>query len=870
MSAQCLAGIGNLAAAVAMARLLPAREYAAVTAFLALSMLLAVPGAALSAAGAHDPARLSAIGRRIAAGAVVLGAAVVVTSPLLAPALGLDAPLVAALGCAAPAAALLGLGRGLAYGRQLHGVVAVSLVTEAAVRVGAGIAATLAAGTIGAAAATVGASYAAVAALLVSARAAGAPGRPRPDDRSPAVATAGVGLVAAATPFLLAAVLQSIDLIVANRVLRSDDAALFGVLSTIGGAAIFATATVPLVLLPALRRGGGAAAATTATGLTAAVGLGIAAVVTAGASIVVPAAFGDRYAGAARLVGPYLVAMAALAVAKVRIAVLVTVRPRWVIGSVATAVVAEGLLVALVARSPGAVVAVTLAVTTGLATVLELPGLASRRPVAAGGVLGGERARDIALLGALCVTAIVVRLATTRGLWVDEAISVRQAGLPFGELLDDVRTSDVHPPFHHAVLWVTVRLVGTSELAVRLPSLLAGVALVPVMAWVGRELFDRRTGLVAAALTTVAPFCVWYSQEARMYSQFMLFAAVAVGAQVLAVRRGRRRDWLLYAVATAAMAWSQYFAILPIVVQQAAFAVAWWRRRRSSPALGRRFLVSWIASTALIALLLVPLVPILRDQMAAYGHRGAGLVPGQAGAGNSTISGGVSVYAVGANLIWATLGYHADGLMVQVAALWPLLMLGVLVLLGRGRSTRSLLLAGLIVVPLSALFLVGSLKRDLFELRYFSGAVPALLLLLARFVTATAHRRAAVLGASLALVTVMSAALVDQQVNGANPRRYDFAGALHRVERRARPGDVVLYEPSYLADVIEYYAPELRTAPVGTAVGGDVGVWVLSTDRIVNAEASSARLGHELADLEEHRSIVDRFHTPNVLVWELR
>ena len=89
------------------------------------------------------------------------------------------------------------------------------------------------------------------------------------------------------------------------------------------------------------------------------------------------------------------------------------------------------------------------------------------------------------------------------------------------------------------------------------------------MGWVGRLLYDRRTGWVAAVLAAIAPFGVWYSQEARMYSLFML------------VRRRRRRaprcrrcaaaarvDWVLYGVATAAMLWTQYFAVLPVLVQQ--------------------------------------------------------------------------------------------------------------------------------------------------------------------------------------------------------------------------------------------------------------------------------------------------------------
>ena len=113
-------------------------------------------------------------------------------------------------------------------------------------------------------------------------------------------------------------------------------------------------------------------------------------------------------------------------------------------------------------------------------------------------------------------------------------------------------------------------------------------------------------------------------------------------------------------------------------------------------------------------------------QLAAYGNRGVGLVaPSQAGAGSSAIGGTISIYSVGANLIWAFLGYHADGPMVQIAALWPLLMLLGFVMLGRGRSGPSLLLLGLVVVPMGALFAIGSLRSDLFELRYFSGAVPA-------------------------------------------------------------------------------------------------------------------------------------------------
>ena len=237
-----------------------------------------------------------------------------------------------------------------------------------------------------------------------------------------------------------------------------------------------------------------------------------------------------------------------------------------------------------------------------------------------------------------------------------------------------METTDVHPPLHHAILWVTVRIFGTSEFAVRLPSLIAGVALVPAMYWVGKVVFNRRTGWIAAVLATIAPFCVWYSQEARMYSQFMLFAALAIGAQVLAVRRGRWYDWALYAVSTALLFWTQYFGIMPIVVQQLGFGWAIWQARHRRHE-WRRIAKGWALTLVAIGVMVAPVIPILQTQYAAYANRGIGLIPSQAGAGSSTIGGTISIYSVGANLIWAFFGYHADGAMVQIAALWPLLML---------------------------------------------------------------------------------------------------------------------------------------------------------------------------------------------------
>ena len=873
---QAVAGAGNLAFAVCAAKILRADDYSEIVAFLSLYLLLHVPASALSAAGALAPHRVGSAHTSVLRVGLLAGLLIAMFSSPLGSALGLAPSLVLALAVAAPAAGLLGLERGLAYGHARHRSLVRSLMIEPAVRIVIGVGLMLAIGPAGAAIGAVLGGYAALWACTdgfngrrLSARTEPAPAATNTDHSAHIVV---------ALSFVLVAVVQTIDLIIANRALTGPAAAQFAVLSTLGGAAVFATATIPMVLMPALV-GGRERAVSTAVGLTVAVGLAIAAIGTVVADSLVGPVFGRDIAPSAGLVGLYLLAMASLGVARVLIAHrCATGDGRFAMIAVATLLAVDvGAQIAF-GTSVRAVATVTLLTATTLTTVLSfsptrLDRVALKRRVR---VPWRYRTGLLAMI-ALCLVAADIRLATSRGLWVDEAISVRQAQLPFGQMIAGLRNTDVHPPLHHTMLWITVRLFGTSELAVRLPSLIAGVLLVPAMAWSGRVIYDRRTGWVAAALACVAPFCVWYSQEARMYALFMLFAALAVAAQVVAVRRGLRRDWLIYAVCTAALIWTQYFAFLPVLVQQAGFAWVVWRRRTDRER--RRALVrGWLTALALIAVTLIPMVPILHGQFTAYSHRSSGLVPGQAGANSSTIGGAISIYAVGANLIWGIWGYHADGVMVQIAALWPLVMLVALVLLGRGRSGPSVLLLALVVVPMTMLFVIGSMKRDLFELRYFSGAVPAMLLLGARLVTATTRRRVAGLVAAGVLTLTMAAGLVDQQLNGANPRLYDFQGALAAVhEIDAEPSTaatgrpVLLYEPSYLADVIAYYAPDIDALPLGSKLPPGTGtVWVLATDRVLGAEDSSAKVGSVLADLQQTRQLVDTINRPNVRVWELR
>jgi Dolichyl-phosphate-mannose-protein mannosyltransferase len=867
---QLAAGTGNLAFALIAARLLAPGAFAELAAFLALYLLIHVPAGSLSAGSALAPDLAARARRRALAAGGAVGAAIAVLALPLSAALDLPAAMLLAAAASAPTAGLLALYRGRLYGLNRTARVVGSLLAEPAVRLSLGVALAALIGPVGGAAGVVVAGWAALAVTRVPRRTA-APARE-------ASRSVGAPPGAAVAAFLLLAVVQNQDVLLANALLDASEAGRFAVLSTLGGAAAFATTTVPLMLLSragtAGRKGpragtagrdGPAAGAAgrealgAALAVAAVLGLAAVAVVALSPARLVAGLFGARYEAVGAIAVPYVLAMALLGVARVFVAhACAEGRHRGaLVLLVAVVALHVGLIVALGDDAAGvatATLAATATLTAG-AAALTLPD-----PLAL------LRRRDVALVAGLAVAGLAVRLLATRGIWLDEATSIHQAGMPLGVMLDSLRTTDVHPPLHHVVLWGTVRLLGTDELAVRLPSLLAATALVPLLYAAGRDIYDRHAGIAAAALGTVAPFAVWYAQEARMYALFMLFALIAVWMQVRIMRGGGARCWLVYVLAAAALVYTQYFGILLVAVQQIGFAVALRHRRGLA--------LRWLGWTGLLALLVLPLVPFALDQFAANEAAGRGFqkVPSQTGGAVAAQGAAPDAYAAITNVVWAVLGYHSDATMTAIAALWPLALLLALALLGRGRSGATLVVVACATVPALALFALGQLKPFVFEVRYFVGIVPLALLLIARALTSWARRPAAGIAGVAIATALLALGLADQQLNGSNPRIYDFKGAVDRIEAHARPGDVIVFSPDYLNHVLAYYEDDgLRMRSVDDGLpkprrGRRVFVLASFLDKPQFRQAADRTVRR----LERDHELVRRDSRPQIRIWEFR
>src|SRR5207237_1835887 len=101
-----------------------------------------------------------------------------------------------------------------------------------------------------------------------------------------------------------------------------------------------------------------------------------------------------------------------------------------------------------------------------------------------------------------------------------------------------------YSPLYFWLVWLSTRCVGLTEWGVRLPSLLAGIGLIPVMYFAAARLLGSRlAGLTAAAIVALdGALFGWYSQEARPYALVQLLAVVHVWIFFELVRVDRPPD----------------------------------------------------------------------------------------------------------------------------------------------------------------------------------------------------------------------------------------------------------------------------------------------------------------------------------------
>ncbi|MEO5701558.1 MAG: glycosyltransferase family 39 protein [Casimicrobiaceae bacterium] len=193
-------------------------------------------------------------------------------------------------------------------------------------------------------------------------------------------------------------------------------------------------------------------------------------------------------------------------------------------------------------------------------------------------VLAGEKA---ALTCILVIAACLRAFYLDSGLWYDEVFTLTHyVRIPAQQIVTDFSSFNNHI-FYSLQAKASIDLFGESAWSLRLPALVFGVASVWATWLLARPMVGRSAALVAAFLLAVSSQHVWFSQNARGYTELLFWATLGTALFLRAIRQPGWAVAIGYAGCVIAAVYTQlsaavFFAALGLVHVG---ALGWPRQR---------------------------------------------------------------------------------------------------------------------------------------------------------------------------------------------------------------------------------------------------------------------------------------------------
>jgi 4-amino-4-deoxy-L-arabinose transferase-like glycosyltransferase len=192
------------------------------------------------------------------------------------------------------------------------------------------------------------------------------------------------------------------------------------------------------------------------------------------------------------------------------------------------------------------------------------------------------------------------------GLHTDELFTLNLVKTNLTNIITLSLTTDCNPPLFYILDWISVSLLGVTNFAGRLPSIIAGIALIPAAYYLGKEYRGETLGLLSALAVSTLGSTWYYSQFGRSYMlQCLLFAVFAIYYIRLVRGDTRRENWLNASICAVLLAYTHLFTIVPLALLFGYLILTY--RKESIP---------WVTITTVLSLPLALLFKAVLDERA--------------------------------------------------------------------------------------------------------------------------------------------------------------------------------------------------------------------------------------------------------------
>lgn len=165
--------------------------------------------------------------------------------------------------------------------------------------------------------------------------------------------------------------------------------------------------------------------------------------------------------------------------------------------------------------------------------------------------------------------------------WLDEVHTINEVDprLSPQEIFKIIKIAEPSPPLYFILNHYATKLFGYSVLVIRSVSGIFGILGIVYLYVLGKEMFDKRVGLIASILLTVNPFHIYYSQEARMYSLLFFSSTFSYYYLIRFIRSPSFRLSAFYALSTTLLLYSHFFGFFVLASQCVVLSVYFLLRK---------------------------------------------------------------------------------------------------------------------------------------------------------------------------------------------------------------------------------------------------------------------------------------------------
>lgn len=209
----------------------------------------------------------------------------------------------------------------------------------------------------------------------------------------------------------------------------------------------------------------------------------------------------------------------------------------------------------------------------------------------------------ILLLVVLSLRVILSPIGSS--LWLDEMGTVWAISGGFGDI---VRRAIAFPQsiLYCSLEWLIARVSGVNEIALRIPSAIAFAATLGMIYALGRKMFNRAAGLLAALAFVAIPGIAFTATDARPYALGLLATVLSMYGFYAWVVERRWTSLLLWIVSAALAIYFSYFFGVPVLAQVVYLFILYLTEDHFP-------LFKVMIPPAIIVLLVTPLIPQMRS-----------------------------------------------------------------------------------------------------------------------------------------------------------------------------------------------------------------------------------------------------------------